>query len=286
MVSEPIGQSRSTIGERILTATVELIGEVGLEGLSMRLIAQRARISAPTLYRRWSSKEALVEAAIQGPAALSSPGESTVRGEYCREPRDEHHRDGQGPVRAAPYRAWSPHEGSRRSPERDPDLCAQVAESLAEIVGSPAGRAYSAVMSSARYRRELRDHVRGAYLGRLLAETRLLLYRAIEREEIGPQVDADLLLDMLMGTAEYRCREVGRFDRAFVVDTITELWNSKMLSSVLARPSTVEHWDTNQTVQPGRGRRRDFTDRSIGYGIGRTRNGPHTGAEHDVSDLA
>jgi AcrR family transcriptional regulator len=51
--------------EAILTATLELAGEVGFGGMSMDVVAERAGVSKATIYRRWSSKEALVLAALR-----------------------------------------------------------------------------------------------------------------------------------------------------------------------------------------------------------------------------
>lgn len=56
-----------TVGadEAILAATLELAGEVGFGGMSMDVVAERAGVSKATIYRRWSSKEALVLAALR-----------------------------------------------------------------------------------------------------------------------------------------------------------------------------------------------------------------------------
>jgi AcrR family transcriptional regulator len=44
----------------ILVATIELVSEVGLAGLTMDAVASRAGVSKATIYRRWSSKESLL----------------------------------------------------------------------------------------------------------------------------------------------------------------------------------------------------------------------------------
>jgi len=60
------GRPRSVdADEAILSATLELAGEVGFRGMSMDVVAERAKVSKATIYRRWSSKEALVLAALR-----------------------------------------------------------------------------------------------------------------------------------------------------------------------------------------------------------------------------
>ena len=60
------GRPRSKkFDESILAATLELAGEVGIKGMSMDELAQRAGVSKATIYRRWPSKEVLVLQALQ-----------------------------------------------------------------------------------------------------------------------------------------------------------------------------------------------------------------------------
>ena len=55
------GRPRSAdADEAILAATLELAGEVGINGMSMDDLAERAGVSKTTIYRRWTSKEQLV----------------------------------------------------------------------------------------------------------------------------------------------------------------------------------------------------------------------------------
>lgn len=49
----------------ILDATLAILREVGLDGLTMEGVAARARVGKATLYRRWSSKEAMVAEAVR-----------------------------------------------------------------------------------------------------------------------------------------------------------------------------------------------------------------------------
>lgn len=60
------GRPRSVdVDQRILDATLELAGEVGINGMSMDDLAQRAGASKASIYRRWPSKEALVLDALR-----------------------------------------------------------------------------------------------------------------------------------------------------------------------------------------------------------------------------
>lgn len=60
----------------VLEATRELLVEEGYQGTTVVAIAKRAGVGAPTIYRRWASKEALVEDAAFAhphPAPLPEP---------------------------------------------------------------------------------------------------------------------------------------------------------------------------------------------------------------------
>jgi AcrR family transcriptional regulator len=60
------GRPRSAeVDQAVLVATIELAGEVGVTRMSMDDVAERAKVSKATIYRRWASKEALVLDALQ-----------------------------------------------------------------------------------------------------------------------------------------------------------------------------------------------------------------------------
>ena len=60
------GRPRSTQSHRaMLQATLELLGEVGFDGMSIDAIASRAGVGKTTIYRRYQSKEELVADAIE-----------------------------------------------------------------------------------------------------------------------------------------------------------------------------------------------------------------------------
>ena len=62
----PRGRPRSKeLDASILTATLELAAEVGINGMSMDDLAHRAGVSKASIYRRWPSKELLVIDALR-----------------------------------------------------------------------------------------------------------------------------------------------------------------------------------------------------------------------------
>src|ERR1041384_6295748 len=56
-----MGQRR----DEVLQAAIELLDEVGLDGLTMRLLASRLGVRASALYRHYPSKQALLDAMVQ-----------------------------------------------------------------------------------------------------------------------------------------------------------------------------------------------------------------------------
>ncbi|BCO49615.1 MULTISPECIES: TetR/AcrR family transcriptional regulator [Mycobacterium] len=72
------GRPRDTsIDERVLSVTRDLLVEVGWDGLSMRLVAVRTGVGRSSLNRRWSSKAELVLHAILGETPDLAPFSGT-----------------------------------------------------------------------------------------------------------------------------------------------------------------------------------------------------------------
>ncbi len=67
----------------LFDAVLELLREVGYEGMSMPAVAARARCSTATLYRQWQGKPGLVVAALRHhqPGPLSGIDTGTLRGD-------------------------------------------------------------------------------------------------------------------------------------------------------------------------------------------------------------
>lgn len=65
--STPVGRPRNPAKDvAVLQATRDLLVEVGYQGTTVLAVARRAGVGAPTIYRRWPTKEALVEDAAFG----------------------------------------------------------------------------------------------------------------------------------------------------------------------------------------------------------------------------
>src|SRR3954452_11981553 len=81
----PSARSRSAA----LTATVELLAEVGYGRLTTAGVARRAGVSTATLYRHWTSKDALVTDAVSGLVGeIRIPDRGDVRSDLLALMRD------------------------------------------------------------------------------------------------------------------------------------------------------------------------------------------------------
>jgi AcrR family transcriptional regulator len=81
------GEARS---RAILDATIELLAEVGYDRMTMDMVAERAKASKATIYRRWPDKTALVLEALRSRGSLvpQLPDTGSLRGDlelYVRE---------------------------------------------------------------------------------------------------------------------------------------------------------------------------------------------------------
>jgi len=68
--------------QEILTATLDVLADVGYDRLTMDAVATRARASKATLYRRWNGKVSLViEALLSQKGPVVAPDTGTLRGD-------------------------------------------------------------------------------------------------------------------------------------------------------------------------------------------------------------
>jgi AcrR family transcriptional regulator len=151
----------------ILDAAHELLAEHGYAGVSMEAVARRAGAGKPTLYRWWPSKTALL-------IELYEREKSRVLAEV-------------------------------------PDLGSAQKELVALIKGvhrfwrkTPAGQAFRSIIAEAQADEMALRALRDDFLPRGRATALAILDRAAARGEIAPDVDRELLLDVLFGFSWYR----------------------------------------------------------------------------------
>lgn len=146
----------------VLTATRQLLLEVGYASLSMEAVAARAGVTKPTLYLRYPTRAALVFDAIFGKTkARPNPDTGSIRTDLD-----------------AAYR-WVVDEFTA------PEARAAIPGLLAEIAASP----------------ELAQRIRVAVIGPEYDRVREQLELAQARGEICANVDLDLVIDAFIGTA-------------------------------------------------------------------------------------
>ncbi|MGH7921103.1 MAG: TetR/AcrR family transcriptional regulator [Candidatus Dormibacteraceae bacterium] len=150
--------------ERVLQAALEVLADEGSAGFTMEAVAQRARASKATLYRRWPSRGALLVDAMDGS------------------------------FRPFPL----PATGSLRS-----DLLELLAAQERLLTGGPFPRLMAAFVDAAERDPALSKlHLRLTELRR--QPIRQLLLRAQERDELPGTIDLELSIDLLAGPAFYR----------------------------------------------------------------------------------
>lgn len=59
-----IGNARPAVEERILAAAASCVRDYGIERVTLAEIARRARVSRPTIYRRWPDSQAILAALL------------------------------------------------------------------------------------------------------------------------------------------------------------------------------------------------------------------------------
>ncbi len=160
-----LGRPRSAgVDEALLDATLQLAGEVGINGMSMDDLAQRAGVSKATIYRRWPSKEALVLDALASairPFDLVDTG--SARGDLA---------------------VYLGELGRRMQTGRSSDVLPDLISASAR---DPALR--ESLDEWVRHRRQ---------------PLTVILGRAVQRGELAADTDLDTIIDALIGAFMYR----------------------------------------------------------------------------------
>jgi AcrR family transcriptional regulator len=184
--ARPIGRPRDERADRaILRATLELIAERGVHGFRTEDVAARARVGKGAIYRRHPSKDDLVMASV---AALVDE-EIVV-----------------------------PDTGSTRA-----DLLALMREAVELYRGSLPGRLMPNLVSAMAEGPELARVVREGFLIRRRSALAEVLRRGVERGDLRPDVDLELVLDVLGGPLFYRLLITGGPIDEQLAEGVTEL---------------------------------------------------------------
>jgi AcrR family transcriptional regulator len=166
----------------ILDATLRLVGSVGLGGLTMDAVAATAGVSKATIYRRWASKEALVL-----DAWMACFTDDTI-----------------------------PDTG-----RLELDLVSILGGLRDNITKGLLARVLPQMVAASQVNDELARAYREFVVGRRWRTT-VVLNRAIERGELPPGTDLDLVQDMLVGPLFYRTLLSGEVTDDDLVATVVQ----------------------------------------------------------------
>ena len=164
----PPGRPRSVEADRaILRATVDLLADEGYGGVTMEGVAAKAGVGKATVYRRWSSKSALVVDALAAcrEGAASSP----------------------------------PDTGSARE-----DLLAFVRGFQDHLRTSDAGRVLPALVAELSRNPELAAALREGFVQPRRARVLDAVRRGVERGEVRAGVDEELIADAVVALLQHR----------------------------------------------------------------------------------
>jgi AcrR family transcriptional regulator len=181
-----LGRRRDhTRDAEILDAALEVLAETGYDGMTIDMVATRAKAGKATVYRRWSSKGELVVEAI---ACMKKndldldhlPDTGTLRGDLVAMIRPHAIQDGEKKLQVM--------AGITSMLARDPDLVDAVTAAIVEPRASI---------------------------------NRLFMRRAIERGEIAADTDVDTLAMIMPSMTTYRVLILQKpVDRQFLLSLI------------------------------------------------------------------
>lgn len=155
----------------ILQATLGVLSDVGYDRLTMDAVAQAAKASKATLYRRWQNKATLVIDALLA-----------VKGVEHFEPADT---------------------GTLRG-----DLLAMFC-GFGGITDQKPIALLAGVLTAVHRDEELGRQFRERFIGPKIAASRIIFERAQERGDLRPEIDLDLLVPALAGIVLHRVYLLG-----------------------------------------------------------------------------
>jgi AcrR family transcriptional regulator len=158
------------LAEAVLEATLQLVGEIGLTAMTVDAVAQRAGVGKAAIYRRWTSKEAmLLEAWRDLVEPVDLPDTGSLRG----------------------------------------DLTVAMAALAGPSSGDVVRRSLPHLIAAARVNPDLEATLNDFFEERR-RPLRAVLARAADRGELRPDIDLELLHDLVVGPLIYRRMITGR----------------------------------------------------------------------------
>lgn len=172
----------------ILDATIDTLGEVGFERLTMDMVALRAGAGKATVYRRWASKEALILDAVA---------------QMKRDQVDLDHLPDTGTFRGDMLALFRPKS---------------VAETERKL------RAMAGVATLLSFDPALSDVAADALVGPWVAANRTLMQRAVTRGEAAAHAPVETLATIIPSLGAFRSLVQRRsFDRDFLATMIDDV---------------------------------------------------------------
>lgn len=184
--SPKLGRKRDhTRDPEILAAALEVLAETGYDGMTIDMVAARAKAGKGTLYRRWSSK-----------------GELVIDAVACMKKGDLD-------------QAQLPDTGTLRG-----DLIAMIKPHSIDD-GEKKLQIMAGLMSMLSRAPELAEAANAAIVEPRAAANRILMRRAVDRGEISADCDIDTLSQITPSMAAYRVLILRKaVDREFLVSLI------------------------------------------------------------------
>jgi AcrR family transcriptional regulator len=170
---------------RILDATVEILSRQGYADLRLEHVAARAGVGKATIYRRWSSKEALAQELL---ADLAQPHIAV------------------------------PDVGDTRR-----EMLAAVVTPMRALTDTTYGAVIRALLSQIARNPALGDPFRATVVQARRDEVARIVARGVTRGDLRPDADAAIATELLVGPVYYRLMFGGDLDEAFaehVVDAV------------------------------------------------------------------
>jgi AcrR family transcriptional regulator len=170
--------------QEILDATLDVLGDVGYDRLTMDAVATRAKASKATLYRRWNGKVSLViDALLSVKSTPQPPDTGSLRGDLIE------------------------------------SFCG-----LGGLTDEKSVATFASVITAISRDQDFATAFRTQVVGPKSALSRSIFERARERGEIGDDVDIDLLAPALAGIALHRMYVMGELpDEALITRVIDQI---------------------------------------------------------------